>query len=286
MDINVFLAVIFAAFLHALWNSMVKSHKDKHVAVAAIVLGHIPASLVIILLLPMPTIESLPYIIASAFIHQGYQWFLLTAYRHGDYTRVYPIARGTGPVVVTIVLLLFFGVKLSIYELLGIIVISIGILSLSAQDRHSFFPWIARKNAKAITFALLTGLFIGGYSIVDGYGARASLSPLSFMGWSFVVNALIFPILLKIMKQQSVVKRVFSEAKLLFWFGGTISYIVYAIVVWGFTQAPIPLVSALRETSVIIALLIGTLFLKERFTILKTLSILVIFAGVVLLKFF
>ena len=286
MDINVFLAVIFAAFLHALWNSMVKSHEDKHVAVAAIVLGHIPASLVIILLLPMPTIDSLPYIIASAFIHQGYQWFLLTAYRHGDYTRVYPIARGTGPVVVTIVLLLFFGVKLSIYELLGIIVISIGILSLSAQDRHSFFPWIARRNARAISFALLTGLFIGGYSIVDGYGARASLSPLSFMGWSFVVNALIFPILLKIMNQADVVKRVFSEAKLLFWFGGTISYIVYAIVVWGFTQAPIPLVSALRETSVIIALLIGTIFLKERFTIFKASSILVIFAGVVLLKFF
>ena len=286
MDIKVFLAVIFAAFLHALWNSMVKSHKDKHVAVTAIVLGHVPASLVIIFLVPMPAIESLPYIIASAFIHQGYQWFLLTAYRHGDYTRVYPIARGTGPVVVTIVLLLFFGVKLSIYELLGIIVISIGILSLSAQDRHSFFPWIARRNARAISFALLTGLFIGGYSIVDGYGARASLSPLSFMGWSFVVNALIFPILLKIMKQQNVVKRVFSEAKLLFWFGGTISYIVYAIVVWGFTQAPIPLVSALRETSVIIALLIGTIFLKERFTILKTLSVLVIFVGVILLKFF
>ena len=286
MDINVFLAVIFAAFLHALWNSMVKSHEDKHVAVAAIVLGHIPASLVIILLLPMPTIESLPYIIASALIHQGYQWFLLTAYRHGDYTRVYPIARGTGPVVVTIVLLLFFGVKLSVYELLGITIISIGILSISTQDRHSFFPWIARKNARAISFALLTGLFIGGYSIVDGYGARASFSPLSFMGWSFLVNALIFPILLKVMDKPDVVKRVFSEAKLLFWFGGTISYIVYAIVVWGFTQAPIPLVSALRETSVIIALLIGTIFLKERFTILKTLSIFIIFLGVILLKFF
>ena len=249
MDIKVFLAVIFAAFLHALWNSMVKSHDDKHVAVAAIVLGHVPASIVIIFLVPMPTIESVPYIIASAIIHQGYQWFLLTAYRYGDYTRVYPIARGTGPVVVTIVLLLFFGVKLSIYELLGIIIISIGILSISTQDRHSFFPWIARKNAKAISFALLTGLFIGGYSIIDGYGARVSFSPLSFMGWSFVVNALLFPMLLKIMNKPDVVKRVFSEAKLLFWFGGTISYIVYAIVVWGFTQAPIPLVSALRAVS-------------------------------------
>ena len=286
MDIKVFLAVIFAAFLHALWNSMVKSHKDKHVAVAAIVLGHVPASIFIIFLVPMPAIESVPYIIASAVIHQGYQWFLLTAYRYGDYTRVYPIARGTGPVVVTIILLLFFGVKLSVYELIGIIIISIGILSISTQDRHSFFPWIARRNARAISFALLTGLFIGGYSIIDGYGARASFSPLSFMGWSFILNALIFPIFLRVMDQPGVVKKVFSEAKLLFWFGGTISYIVYAIVVWGFTQAPIPLVSALRETSVIIALLIGTIFLKERFTILKTLSILVIFAGVILLKFF
>ena len=286
MSTVVFLAVLFAAFLHALWNSMVKSHKDKHVAVTAIVLGHVPASLVILFLVPMPAIESLPYILASAFIHQGYQWFLLTAYRYGDYTRVYPIARGTGPVVVTIILLLFFGVKLSTYELLGIIIISVGIISISTQDRRSFFPWITRKNTKAIIFALLTGLFIGGYSIVDGYGARVSFSPLSFMGWSFIVNALLFPILLKTMNKPDVVKRVFSEAKLLFWFGGTISYIVYGIVVWGFTLAPIPLVSALRETSVIIALLIGTLFLKERFTILKALSILVIFLGVVLLKFF
>ena len=97
MSTGVFLAVMFAAFLHALWNSMVKSHNDKTVAVAAIVLGHVPASLIVIFLVPVPAIESLPYIIASAFIHQGYQWFLITAYRYGDYTRVYPIARGTGP---------------------------------------------------------------------------------------------------------------------------------------------------------------------------------------------
>ena len=81
MDINVFFAVIFAAFLHATWNGMVKSHKDKYVAVAAIVLGHIPASLIVILFLPMPAIESIPYIVISAFVHQGYQWFLLTSYR-------------------------------------------------------------------------------------------------------------------------------------------------------------------------------------------------------------
>ena len=280
MDLSVFIAVIFAAFLHATWNGMVKSHEDKYVAVASIVLGHVPASLIIIYFMPLPTLESLPYIITSAFIHQGYQWFLLTAYRYGDYTKVYPIARGSGPVIVTIVSLLFLGVILSRYELIGIVIVSIGILSLSFQNSE------ALRNKKAIFFALLTGLFIGLYSMIDGYGARVSMSPLSYIGFSFILNALIFPFFLKFMDQPNITKRVFNKAKSLFIIGGTFSYIVYAIVVWGFTKAPIPLVSTLRETSIIFALLIGTFFLKERFTILKSISIFTIFVGVIFLKFF
>ena len=280
MDLNVFIAVIFAAFLHATWNGMVKSHEDKYVAVASIVLGHVPASLIIIYFMPLPTLESLPYIITSAFIHQGYQWFLLTAYRYGDYTKVYPIARGSGPVIVTIVSLLFLGVILSRYELIGIVIVSVGILSLSFQNSE------ALRNKKAIFFALLTGLFIGLYSMIDGYGARVSMSPLSYIGFSFILNALMFPFFLKFMDQPNITKRVFNKAKSLFIIGGTFSYIVYAIVVWGFTKAPIPLVSTLRETSIIFALLIGTFFLKERFTILKSISIFTIFVGVIFLKFF
>lgn len=280
MDLNVFIAVIFAAFLHAIWNGMVKSHEDKYVAVASIVLGHVPASLIIIYFMPLPTLESLPYIITSAFIHQGYQWFLLTAYRYGDYTKVYPIARGSGPVIVTIVSLLFLGVILGRYELIGIVIVSIGILSLSFQNSE------ALRNKKAIFFALLTGLFIGLYSMIDGYGARVSMSPLSYIGFSFILNALMFPFFLKFMDQPNITKRVFNKAKSLFIIGGTFSYIVYAIVVWGFTKAPIPLVSTLRETSIIFALLIGTFFLKERFTILKSISIFTIFVGVIFLKFF
>ena len=280
MDLNVFIAVIFAAFLHATWNGMVKSHEDKYVAIASIVLGHVPASIIIIYFLPLPTLESIPYIIISAFIHQGYQWFLLTAYRHGDYTKVYPIARGSGPVIVTIVSLLFLGVILSRYELIGIVIVSIGILSLSFQNSE------ALRNKKAIFFALLTGLFIGLYSMIDGYGARVSMSPLSYIGFSFILNALMFPFFLKFMDQPNITKRVFNKAKSLFIIGGTFSYIVYAIVVWSFTKAPIPLVSTLRETSIIFALLIGTFFLKERFTILKSISIFTIFVGVIFLKFF
>ena len=280
MATNVFLAVIFAAFLHAVWNAMVKSHKDKAVAVAAIILGHIPAALIIISFVPMPTKESVPYIFMSAIIHQGYQWFLLSAYNHGDYTKVYPIARGIAPVITTILSLIFIGVVLTRYELFGILIISFGILSLSFQYKNTF------QNNKAVIFALLTGFFIALYSTVDGYGARLSLSPLSFIGWSFILNGLIFPFFLKFMNEPNIIKRVFREAKSLFLIGGTISYIVYAIVVWAFTKAPIPLVGALRETSIIIALLIGTLILKERFTLIKAVAISIIFAGTIFIKFF
>ena len=280
MATNVFLAVIFAAFLHAVWNAMVKSHKDKAVAVAAIILGHIPAALIIISFVPMPAKESIPYIFMSAIIHQGYQWFLLSAYNHGDYTKVYPIARGIAPVITTILSLIFIGVVLTRHELFGILIISFGILSLSFQYKNTF------QNNKAVIFALLTGFFIALYSTVDGYGARLSLSPLSFIGWSFILNGLIFPFFLKFMNEPNIIKRVFREAKSLFLIGGTISYIVYAIVVWAFTKAPIPLVGALRETSIIIALLIGTLILKERFTLIKAVAISIIFAGTIFIKFF
>ena len=280
MSLTVFIVVIFAAFLHATWNAMVKNEKDKYLAVSGIVFGHVPASIVVIFLIPSPSVESIPYIILSAILHNGYQWFLLSAYKLGDYTKVYPIARGSAPIFVSIVSLIFFAVVLSRFELLGIAVICLGILSLSFQDSTSV------TNRKAIIYALITGSFIMGYSITDGYGARISASVLSYMGWSFILNAFLFAILLNFMKQPGIITRVAKDGKFIFFVGGTISYLVYAIIVWGFTQAPIPVVTALREISIVFALLIGTFFLKEKFTYLKTTAVLTIFIGVILLKFF
>ena len=103
MSLNIFLAVVLAAFLHAVWNAMVKNEEDKYLAVTAIVLGHVPASIPIVLLTPAPSVESIPFIILSALLHVGYEWYLLSAYRFGDLTKVYPIARGTAPILITIV---------------------------------------------------------------------------------------------------------------------------------------------------------------------------------------
>ena len=280
MPLKIFLAIILAAFLHAVWNAMVKNEDNKYLAVTAIVLGHVPVSVLIILLTPIPSVESIPFIILSALLHIGYEWYLLSAYRFGDLTKVYPIARGTAPILITIVSLIFLGVALSNFEILGIIIISLGILSLSLQGAKGI------KNRSAVIYALVTGFFIMGYSITDGYGARVSNSFLSYMGWSFILNATIFPIILKINNKSEIITKIFKEGKKIFFIGGTLSYIVYGIVIWGFTQAPIALITALRETSIIFALLIGTFFLKEKFTLLKVIATFIIFFGVALLKFY
>ena len=113
MENHVFFLVLFATFMHAVWNGMVKNHPDKAVAVAAIVTGHIPLAIVAIIFLPAPTIDCIPYIIASAIVHQGYQWYLLSSYKIGDLTKVYPVARGFGPFVATIISIFFLGVVIN-----------------------------------------------------------------------------------------------------------------------------------------------------------------------------
>ena len=280
MDINIFAAVMLAAVLHPAWNGMVKKHKDKVISVSAIVFGHVPMALVVMLFMPLPTLESVPYIILSAIIHQGYQVYLISAYKFGDLTKVYPVARGTGPIVATLISILVLGVVFSKFQIISIILISFGIIILGLLSKNS------QNSNKTLIYSLATGFFIGIYSLTDGYGARISLSPLSFLGWSFILNAMIFPFTLKLMNYSNVFNRVIKEAKLVFWVGGTLSYIVYAIVVWAFTKAPIPLVGALRESGIIFSIIIGIFFLNEKISINKVISIILIFLGVAGLKIF
>ena len=280
MDNNVFLLVLIATVLHAIWNGMVKKHPDKVVAVSGIVFGHVPCSIVAIILLPAPSLESIPYIAASILIHQGYQWFLLSSYQIGDLTKVYPIARGTGPLVATIISILFLSFVLENLIILSILFVCLGILILGIFDKAD------KNNSKIIQYSLFTGFFIGLYSLVDGYGARVSLSATSYISWSFLINAFLFPIVLRFKNQKNVFKRVMNKGKQIFWVGGTMSYAIYIIVVWGFTKAPIPMVAALRETSILFSLLIGYFFLKEKITPTKILSIFLILGGVIGLKLF
>ena len=280
MDTNVFLIILLATVMHAVWNGMVKKHPDKVVAVSGIVFGHVPASIIAIILLPAPSVDCIPYIIASALIHQGYNWYLLSSYKIGDLTQVYPIARGFGPLVATIISILILGLVLDNLIILSICLICLGIMILGIFNQPS------KKNSKIIQYSLFTGFFIGLYSLVDGYGARVSLSAITYMSWSFILIAFLFPIVLKIKKQENIFKNVMSRGKQIFLVGGTLSYIIYMIVVWGFTKAPIPMVGALRETSIFFSIFIGYFFLKEKITSKKIFTIILILVGVVGLKLF
>jgi drug/metabolite transporter (DMT)-like permease len=279
MDSFVFFLVLFATVMHAVWNGMVKNHPDKVVAVSSIVFGHFPLSIIAIILLPVPSLDCIPYIIASAIIHQGYQWYLLSAYQIGDLTKVYPIARGFGPLVATIISILILGLFLDSIIIFSILLICVGIMILGLFDKEN-------KNFKVLQLSLFTGFFIGLYSLIDGYGARVSLSAIVYMSWSFILSSLLFLVVLRIKKQKNIIQNVVKKGKKIFWIGGSLSYIIYVIVVWAFTKAPIPMVAALRETSIFFSILIGYFFLQEKITTTKVISIILIVIGVIGIKLF
>ena len=280
MEIGVFLIVLFSAFLHAIWNSMASKYKDKNVSIGAIVYGHVPLCIVAIIFLPAPSSESFPYIILSALVHQGYQNFLLTAYQTGKFTTVYPVARGFGPLVATIISIIFLGVYLKSFTIVSILLISSGVMLIGLFSKSVI------KNNKILYTSLATGVFIGIYSVIDGQGARISGSAISYMSWVFVFSAIFFPIVLHFRKQKNILKKTLTKGKTVFWIGGTFSYLAYVITVWAFTKAPVPMVSALRESSIIFAIFIGYFYLKDKINFYKIVSISLIFLGVIGLKIF
>ena len=278
MSTTVFIAVIGAAVLHAAWNALVKGGRDKLMALAAVMLGHVPFCLVAIAVSPPLELAALPYLIAGIFLHLGYQLFLLYSYGAGDLTQVYPIARGSAPLIVAVVSITFLGVTLKNTELMAVLIIGLGIVSLALVRKAD-----GLRNGKAAGLALITGCFIASYSIVDGTGARLAGTALGYYGWLAIGNSLCLAAIIWVRAPQTF-GNLRRNGRGLFWIGGGASFIAYATVTWAFTQAPIALVTALRETSIVFALLIGVFFLKERLDLMKVLSTLTVLVGAAILR--
>ncbi|MDH3580490.1 MAG: DMT family transporter [Hyphomicrobiales bacterium] len=279
MDPIVFMAVLLAAALHASWNALVKNAGDKHLSMAGIVIGHAPFALAVMPFVPLPAAQSWPYLGAGVVLHLCYQFFLLNSYRVGDLTQVYPIARGVAPMIVALVSVALLGIRLSATELLAVFTIGAGIMSLVFVRGSD-----GVLNPRAGLMALATGCFIAGYSLVDGLGAREAGTGVGFYAWMSTINAVAFALIMA-WRKPNVLKRLAGEGRWIAILGGGGSFVAYAIVTWAFTQAPIALVTALRETSIIFALLIGVLFLKERLNLAKLVSTTVTLAGAILLRF-
>ncbi len=270
MTTPIFLAVIFSALLHALWNAAIKGGRDQRLTMTALIAGNIPIALVALAFSPAPAPESWSYIAAGIVLQIGYQLFLLASYRVGDLTQVYPIARGIAPLLVAVISVLFLGVHLNSVEVIAVIAIGAGLASMSIVRQQD-----GTQNGKAAVLACLTGCFIAAYSLVDGIGARLAGTALGYYGWVAIGNALAFSVLMEITKP-GLLRNIPRDAKRICIFGGSAYFVAYAIVVWAFTQAPIALVAALRETSIVFALFLGVLFLKEKLDIAKVFSTMVI----------
>ncbi|MGL4810871.1 MAG: EamA family transporter [Beijerinckiaceae bacterium] len=278
MSLFVFSVVLIAAALHAGWNALVKGHGDTTSNMAAVVIGHAPLAVISIVASPTPAPESWPYLVAGAVLHLGYQIFLLFSYRLGELTHVYPIARGSAPILVALTSVMFLGVHLSGLEIGAVLLIGTGIISMAFVRGAD-----GLRNPRAAVGAVITGLFIAGYSIVDGMGARLAGTSFGFYGWLSLINAAVFAVIFAV-RSPHILRQLPHRAPLALYAGGSASFAAYALVTWAFTQAPIALVTALRETSIVFALLIGVFFLKEKLNLLKVLSTMMTISGAILLR--
>jgi drug/metabolite transporter (DMT)-like permease len=279
MTTQIFLIVIAAAILHAVWNASVKDSGDKFVNMAAVILGQAPLAALSLLFVPAPMIECLPYLLAGIALHVGYQFFLPLSYKYGDLTLVYPIARGIAPLIVASISVLFLGVELNTAEIVGVLTIGAGIMSLALVRKSD-----GQRNSKAVVLALITGCFIASYSLVDGTGARIAGTAVGFYGWLAIGSTFGYSAILTLWNP-AIIRQALLTRKLKGFLGGSASFVAFALVIWAFTQAPIALVTALRETSIIFALLIGVFVLKEKLDLLKLVSTMITVAGAIMLKF-
>ena len=256
MTVMVFSLVLLAAALHAIWNAVIKGTGDKTIAIGLFALGHMVLGLIGAAILPLPDIKVIPFIIASTLIHWGYYYGLTTAYKFGDLSLIYPIARGISPVIVTFFAFFWIDERLSWVEMGGVLLISSGILFLGLRSLSN------EKSIPALVFALTTGILIAAYSLTDGFGVRLTENPLSYIVWLFIAEGFVVFYIFGRFKVR-LLKSSFSEIMLGF-FAGVISTVAYGLALYAKSLAPLGIVTALRETSVIIATLIGVLWFKEK----------------------
>ena len=277
MGFGIFLVVLFAAFLHAAWNAIVKSGTNKLQGMVLLSIAHLLIGLAMVVAFPMPDRASFGWLGASVVLHLIYKTFLTLAYQNGDLSRVYPISRGTAPVMVLIVSLLFLNDSFTAWQIAGVVLVGFGILLMArGVFKHG-------EQRDLLPLALAAAMGTAGYTLADGIGARISMHPSGFIGWVFVLDATAFTIWALLFKGTKVLPkepRVWALGLI----AGAASVAAYWIAVWAMTVAPIALIATLRETSVLFAVLIGIIFLKEKSDKGKVIAALVIVSGVVLMR--
>jgi phosphonate utilization associated putative membrane protein len=284
---GVVLAVLLGALLHATWNALVKSGGDKQLDLALVHLLGAAACLPLLLWVGLPPVAAWPYIGASLLIHVAYYITLNGAYQHGDLGSTYPIMRGSAPLLVALGSSLVLGESLSAAAWLGIAAVTVGVLMVGLSR-----PAQALHHGRAMAFALANAAVIAAYTLVDGSGVRitadAGRAAISYVLLLAVLDGIPYPALVLAQRGAAARPAMLAYARRrwpLATLGGLASMGSYGIALWAMTRAPVAVVSALRETSVLFATLLGAWVLKERLGVQRLTGAVVIVVGVVALRF-
>jgi drug/metabolite transporter (DMT)-like permease len=279
MENFVFLAVLFAAACHAGWNALIKVGLDPLSTTTLISLGAGLVALALVPLVGVPAWAAWPWLIASVIVHLCYFASLIESYRTGDLGQVYPIARGSAPLMTAAATTVFIGEKLSLIGWTGILSLVAGVLLLSARGGRE----LAEVDRRAIGFALFTALTICAYSVVDGIGARLSTNPNAYSLWLFIGIAVVMLPYAIYRDGPDVI-----PAMRRFWrrglAGGALQLLSYGIAIWAMTAAPIAIVATLRETSVLFGAVIAVVVLKEPLRAARIVSACLIVCGLIQIR--
>jgi drug/metabolite transporter (DMT)-like permease len=269
--------VLLSALLHATWNAFLHLSEDRVWLLGMMAIPYIAVGAIGVTVLPLPAPASWPYIIASVVLECGYLLALIRAYRSGDFGQIYPIARGLSPTLVFVGALVFAHESLKPLAVAGVVLVSIGIISLAFRRGMRF-------SGESVPFALLTGLFIAAYSVVDGIGARVAGNGMSYIMWVYLIWNV--PQFVLAWHWRGGVKGLFIERDKVLKgiLAGVLALSAYCLIIEAYRYLPIAMVSALRELSSIFAVLIGWIVMHEKLTARRIVACALVTLGAVLIR--
>ncbi|MEP9384320.1 EamA family transporter [Nocardioides cheoyonin] len=269
--------VLASAVLHATWNALAHGIRDRLVGFALIGVAYTVLAGTLCAFVGLPEPRAWPFVLATVVLHAVYSLALFASYQLGEFSQVYPLARGTSPWVVAVVTVVVLGHRLPAWELVGVVVVSIGLLSLV------FVGGIPGRDAcPALGAALLTGLLIAAYTVVDGLGVHRT-SVWTYAGWAFFLEGPVIPLVALRVRG----RRLLADLRPSLWtglVGGAVSLVAYGAVLWAQARGALAPIAALRETSIIVGSIIGAVFFHERFGPWRAVAAAVVAAGIVLIN--
>lgn len=274
---DVVVAVLAAALLHAAWNAIAHGMSDRLAGFTLIALSYTAICGVAVVFTGPPAAAAWPLILASAGVHVLYQVALMLSYRLGQFSQVYPLARGTAPWVVTVLSYVVLRQEISRWELAGVLVISAGLTGLVFIGGRP-----TRRQLPALVAAFGTGLMIATYTVIDGVGVHRT-DVLTYAAWMFLLQGVAVALLALAVRGRALFCQL-RVAPVPGLAGGTLSLIAYGIVLWAQTRGALAPIAALRETSIIFGALIGAIFLRESLGRGRALAGAVVLAGIVLIN--